>query len=375
MRKEGYKIIDYAGMYFISFAVVLRINLKAGHAGVFTRKEYSDILVESLQHCQQAQGLVTYGWCIMSNHVAGSNISRNFYSSKNISCSMIKTLITGATGNVGIAVLSALQKLNHQLEIFAGVRDTEFGNEKLVNFNIRNIKFDFTNSETFASALQNIDLLFLLRPPQISDVNKYFAPLIGIAKQSPVKHIVFLSVQGVEKSKIIPHHKIEKLIVDSKIPYTFLRPAYFMQNFTTTLRNDLVNNQRIYLPAGQAKFTIIDVEDIGAVAAKVLTEPQNHINKSYELTNNETLTFTEMAEKISSGIGKTINFISPNLLQFFLTKRKENMPSMLILVIIMLHYFPRFQKTPKTTDCVKIITGQEPKSFDSFVRSNKIHLQ
>jgi uncharacterized protein YbjT (DUF2867 family) len=288
---------------------------------------------------------------------------------------MTKVLITAATGNVGIEVLSALKKLDHQLEIYAGVRDTELGNEKLSNFNIKNIKFDFTNSKTFIPALQNIDLLFLLRPPQISDVNKYFAPLIEIAKQSSVKHIVFLSVQGVENSKIIPHHKIEKLIVDSRIQYTYLRPAYFMQNFTTTLRNDLVNHQRIYLPAGQAKFTLVDVKDIGAVAAKILIEPQNHINKAYELTNNETLTFTEMAEKISKGTGKTINFISPNVLQFFLAKRKENMPSMLILVMIMLHYFPRFQKTPKTTDCVKIITGQEPISFDNFVLTNKEQLQ
>ncbi len=288
---------------------------------------------------------------------------------------MIKVLITGATGNVGIEALSALKKLDHKLEIFAGVRDSEFGNEKLASFNIKNIKFDFTNSETFVPAIQNIDLLFLLRPPQISDVNKYFAPLIEIAKKSSVKHIVFLSVQGVEKSKIIPHHKIEKLIVASKIPYTFLRPAYFMQNFTTSLRNDLVNNQRIYLPAGQAKFTLVDVNDIGAVTAKILTEPQNHFNKNYELTNNETLTFTEMAEKISKGIGKTIKYVSPNLLQFFWNKRKENVPTMLILVMIMLHYFPRFQKTPKTTDWVKSITGQEPISFDNFVLSNKKQLQ
>jgi len=287
---------------------------------------------------------------------------------------MTKVLITGATGNVGIEVLSALKKLEHQLEIYAGVRDTEFGNEKLSNFNIKTIKFDFMNIETFLTALKDVDMLFLLRPPQISDVKKYFAPLIETAKKSSVKHIVFLSVQGVENSKIIPHHKIEKLIVDSRIPYTFLRPAYFMQNFTTTLRNDLVNNHRIYLPAGQAKFTVIDAEDIGSVTAKVLIEPQNHINKSYELTNNETLTFAEMAKKISMGIGKTIKFISPNLLQFFLTKRKENRPTILILVMIMLHYFPRFQKTPKTTEWVKIITRQEPKSFDDFVLTNKNQL-
>lgn len=284
---------------------------------------------------------------------------------------MPKVLVTGATGNVGIEVLKALKKLDHQLEIIAGVRNIESDNEKLADFNVSKVAFDFINIETFLPALQGIDVLFLLRPPQIADVKKYFAPLIDAAKNASVKHIVFLSVQGVENSKIIPHHKIEKLIVESKIPFTFLRPAYFVQNFTTTLHNDLVQNNRIYLPAGNAKFTIIDTSDIGTVTAKILTEPQNHINRSYDLTNKETLTFKEMAEKISKGIGKTIQFFSPNLLQFFLTKRKENLPTMLILVMIMLHYLPRFQKTPPTTNWVKTITGQEPKSFEEFVRNNE----
>jgi uncharacterized protein YbjT (DUF2867 family) len=287
---------------------------------------------------------------------------------------MKKVLITGATGNVGLEVLLALKKLDRHLELFAGVRDMELGNEKLTNFNICKVVFDFMNIDTFSTALGGIDILFLLRPPQISDVKKYFVPLIDTAIKASVKHIVFLSVQGVENSKIIPHHKIEKLIVESKIPYTFLRPAYFMQNFTTTLRSDLIKKHRIYLPAGQAKFTLIDVSDIGAVVAKVLVEPQNHINKSYELTNTQTLTFSEMAEQISKGIGDTIQFISPNLLQFFITKRKENIPTMLIFVMIMLHYLPRFQKTPKTTEWVKIITGQEPKSFEVFVMNHKDQL-
>ena len=287
---------------------------------------------------------------------------------------MTKILITGATGNVGIEVLSALGRIAHHLVIYAGVRHSESGNERLARFNIKMVNFDFTDSQTFAPALQNIDLLLLLRPPQISDVNKYFAPLIEAAKQTSVKHILFLSVQGVETSRFIPHHNIEKLIVESNIPYTFLRPAYFMQNFTTTLRNHLLKYQRIYLPAGRAKFTIVDLEDVGAVIAKVLINPQSHVNRCYELTNKETLTFTEMAEKISNGIGKQIQFVSPNPVRFFLAKRKENMPTMLILVMIMLHFFPRFRKTPNTTDCVETITGRKPTTFDNFVHKNSKQL-
>jgi len=287
----------------------------------------------------------------------------------------MKILITGATGNVGLSVLKAIANHNNNLQIYAGLRNIETDSAKLKDYNVSLVTFDFENEITFKSALEKIDILFLLRPPQLANVSKFFKPLIDEASKAKITHIVFLSVQGVESSKFIPHHKIEKLIVDSEIPYTFLRPAYFMQNFTTTLRNDLINNRRIYLPAGQTKFTIIDVDDIGDVTAKILTEPQKHINKSYELTNNETLTFSEMAEKISKGIGKKIKYISPDLLQFYLTKRKENVPSKFILVMIMLHYFPRFRKTPKTTHWVKNITGQGPVSFDDFVLSNKKLLQ
>jgi uncharacterized protein YbjT (DUF2867 family) len=284
---------------------------------------------------------------------------------------MTKVLVTGATGNVGIEVLYALKKMGNPLDIYAGVRNTEAEMDKLSEFNITPVKFDFMDILTFLPALKGMDVLFLLRPPQISDVKKYFAPLIETALQTGTKHIVFLSVQGVEKSEVIPHHKIEKLIVDSKIPYTFLRPAYFMQNFTTTLRNDLVHKKRIYLPAGNAKFTLIDVRDIGTVAAQILTNVSQHINQSYELTCNQKLTFSEMASVLSQGLGTDIQYTSPNLLSFFLTKRKEKVPTMLILVMIMLHYLPRFQKEPETTNWVQKITNVEPTTFEQFIQYNK----
>jgi hypothetical protein len=198
--------------------------------------------------------------------------------------------------------------------------------------------------------------------------------LIESAKKSKIKHIVFLSVQGVEKSSLIPHNQIEKMIEDSKIPYTFLRPAYFMQNFLTSLHEDLVMKKRIFLPAGNARFTLIDVQDIGNVASTILSNVSIYINTKYELTSTEKLTFPEMAIKLSEGLGIKINYLSPNLLRFFFTKRKEKIPFALILVMIMLHYLPRFQKDPTITNWVQTITGHPPISFKQFIQSNKISL-
>jgi REP element-mobilizing transposase RayT len=38
-------------------------------AGVFVRKEYKDILIDSFKHCIKNKGLKIYGWCIMTSHV------------------------------------------------------------------------------------------------------------------------------------------------------------------------------------------------------------------------------------------------------------------------------------------------------------------
>lgn len=49
-------------IHFITFAVVEWVD-------VFTRKQYRDIVIDGLRHCQKEKGLILYAWCIMSNHV------------------------------------------------------------------------------------------------------------------------------------------------------------------------------------------------------------------------------------------------------------------------------------------------------------------
>lgn len=59
---RNYQFHNPEGAYFVSFAIVEWLD-------VFRKNEYKDILVESLQYCQQVKGMVIYAWCIMTNHV------------------------------------------------------------------------------------------------------------------------------------------------------------------------------------------------------------------------------------------------------------------------------------------------------------------
>jgi len=56
-----YKFYNKEGLYYTSTAVV-------GWAGVFTRRQYKDILVDSLKYCQKEKGLEIFAWCLMTNH-------------------------------------------------------------------------------------------------------------------------------------------------------------------------------------------------------------------------------------------------------------------------------------------------------------------
>lgn len=289
---------------------------------------------------------------------------------------MKKILITGATGNVGFEVIRFLEKSGTPNTIIAAVRNTEKAKKLFKDFpktELRN--FDFEQPETFDGALEGIDTIFLLRPPHISDIEKYFVPLIQKIKEHKVNEVVFLSVQGAEKSKVIPHNKIERLIQVYKPDYIFLRPAYFMQNLTTTLLNDIQTKRQIILPSGKAKFNWIDIENIGEVSSVLLNKFSDYRNSAIELTGNENLNFFSVVDLLNASIKTPIRFSGVSPFEFYKIKKKEGMIKGMIIVMILLHFLPRFQKEPVISANYEKITGKKPTSLSEFIEREKIKFE
>ncbi len=280
---------------------------------------------------------------------------------------MKNILITGATGNIGTLITEELRN-EESIRLFAAVRDVERAEEILngrVSHNIRLL--DFEDTRTYAPALEDIDTIFLLRPPQLAAVNKYFLPFLEEAREKDINEIVFLSVQGVEKSRIIPHHKIEDMVISLGFDFVFIRPGYFMQNLTTVLLGDIVNNNRIFLPARDGMFNWVDLADIAKISALVLREFDRHRNSVYTLTGSENMNFSHVADLLSEKLGREISYISPTLLKFFLEKRKEGLPASQIFVMILLHYLPAFERSPLITNDIEKLTGRKPGTLDDFI--------
>ncbi|PWJ42698.1 REP-associated tyrosine transposase [Sediminitomix flava] len=62
MSGDRYRIYDQQATYFITPTIVRWIDL-------FSRQEYRDVVVDSLNYCTAHKGLNVHAWVIMSNHL------------------------------------------------------------------------------------------------------------------------------------------------------------------------------------------------------------------------------------------------------------------------------------------------------------------
>ncbi len=281
---------------------------------------------------------------------------------------MKRILVTGATGNIGFELINYLYQLDTKNEVIAGVRNIEKAKKQFDSFpNLTFRSFDFENLASFDRALDKVDSVFLLRPPHISDIEK-FKPLVSKIKERGIQEILFLSVQGAEKSKVIPHNKIESLIQETSLNYIFLRPSYFMQNLTTTLRFDIQSKRKVILPSGKAKFNWIDIKNIGETCAILLENFSDYKNKAIELTGYENESFEKVIEIINSHIESKIAYESVNPIKFYRIKRKDGVEKGMVMVMLLLHFLPRFQQEPKISKFYEELTGKEPTRLMEFIK-------
>jgi len=285
-------------------------------------------------------------------------------------------LVTGASGNIGSELIKSLEKIENDMEVMAGDFDVKRARNTLAEYsNLSFRQLDFNNSATFDKALEGIDIIFLLRPPQLADIEKYFRPFLCKAKEKGIHRVMFLSVQGVENQKFIPHYKLEKLIIKLGFNYIFLRPGYFMQNLTTTLLYDIKYNDRIYIPAGELKLNWVDTADIGKVGARLLMTFDQYKNQPFEITGNEFKGFDEVADMMTRQLNRKISYESPNLFSFYREKTKQGISRPMIFVMIMLHFLPRFKKNKsRLTTIVRDITGDEPNTLIEFITNESTTL-
>ena len=275
-------------------------------------------------------------------------------------------LVIGATGTIGKDVVKGLKAKGEQVR--AMVRDTEKApatREPGVEY----VTGTLENYESVIAALQDSEKAFLLsnEEPRMPDLHGSFA---AAAKDAGLRHLVRLSILPANPDAPIPiakwHGEADRSVMDSGVPYTILRPSYFMQN-NMGGGATIASGGTIYSVMGEGKVGHIDTRDIAAVAVAVLTS-EGHEGQTYILTGPEALTMAEVAARLSAALGKTIEYV--NLPPDELKARMLTMgvPDWRADVWVKLGGMIGLGIASAVTPAVKDVLGREPRSIDQFAK-------
>ena len=271
-------------------------------------------------------------------------------------------LITTPNGKVGSEVVKQLQVKGEQIRI--GAHTVEKAQKAFPGAEV--VHFDFGNEESIRSALQGVDKLYLASPGemQAGPVNR----VVDLAKEAGCMHVVRLSAMGVEYGDS-PLRQVEQHLERSGLAWTFLRPSWFMQNYSTGMADAIRQGGTVIEPAEGAATSFVDARDIAAVGVAALTG-DGHAGQAYAITGPEALTRDQVAAKISAAIGKPVRYQAVSAQEFETGMRGAGVPEAYVSLMGALYGFVRAGQTATLTNDVQQVTGQAPISFDQFARDH-----
>jgi uncharacterized protein YbjT (DUF2867 family) len=271
-------------------------------------------------------------------------------------------LVLGATGNVGRATVDALAR--HGIPVRAGVRNR---NRASPRPGVEFTELDVFRPETFAPAVEGIGGLFLLRPPPVSRVGPTLNALTDAAVRAGVDHIVFSSVAGADTNTVVPHHRVETHLRDHTPSWTILRPGFFAQNLADAYRQDIVEDDRVFLPAGAGRVAFIDTRDIGDAAATVFVDPSPHRGQGYTLTGPEALTFDDVAVILTRLLGRPVRYEPASVLGYARHLRGQRLPLAQVAVQTVLHTGLRRGDAETVDGTLEQLLGHRGRTLEEYL--------
>ena len=269
-------------------------------------------------------------------------------------------LVTGASGNVGSALLSELRTLG--VPARAAYRDPERAGPG-------DVTLDFADPAGFPAAFDGVEAVFLLAgvSPRQTELE---LNVVAAAVESGVR-VVKLSVWRADEG-LSPiarlHHPVEEALVASGLPWTILRPNFYLQNF---LRQPSIRAAGVFsTPLITAPISFVDTADIARVAARVLTT-EGHEGRTYDITGPEALTYDETAEQFSEILGRSVRYISQPDDEARAAMLARGMPEFYADALIEVAQAYRTGGAEKVTPTVEELTGRPATTFGEFVRAHR----
>ena len=278
----------------------------------------------------------------------------------------MKILAIGGTGGVGSKVVQQL--LDRGATVHALIRKMESATK--LPKNVVPVVGDLLDPESLKKAMHGIDALYLLNAVLPDELTQGLIA-IDVAAKVGVKHVVYHSVYKAEAFPEVPHFAskvaIETAIKASGIPFTIIRPNYFMQNDASV--KPVLTGPGVYpMPLGPAGISVVDTRDIAEASAIVLTS-EGHSGVTYNLNGPDLISGPVAADLWSKALGKPIKYPGEDM-DAFEAQMRKSAPSWSAFDIRMMlqSYLERgFQAGPADVPTLTRLLGHAPRRYADFV--------
>jgi len=275
-----------------------------------------------------------------------------------------KILVTGATGNVGSEVLRRLAALGQPVRALIRNRSKAAAIE---GPGVEIVEGDLEKPETLAAAVAGARKIVLISAPDPRQADLQ-ANLIDAAGRADIRHIVKVSAMGAAPYSSVSfgrwHAATEQYLAQSGIPFTILRPNFFMQN-TLGFAGTIASEGKFYGSMKDGRAGFVDVRDVGAVAAHAVSGA-GHEGKTYVVTGPEALSYTDLAQKLSAVLQKKVTYVDIPRDALIQSMTGAGMPIWMARGIAELYDWASQGGASEVTDVVATVAKKKPTTFDQF---------
>ncbi|BAJ33249.1 MULTISPECIES: NAD(P)H-binding protein [Kitasatospora] len=214
-------------------------------------------------------------------------------------------VVTGATGQLGRLVIEELLTRVPAAEVAAAVRDQD----RAADLAARGVELrtaDYDRPETLADAIRPGDTVLLISGNEIGRRTAQHGAVIDAAQAAGAARLVYTGVLGGPDAdfRLADEHKAtERLVLDSGLPYTFLRNGWYTENYTALIPVQLEHGVAGSTAGGRVGAA--GRADYAAAAAEVLTGA-GHEGRAYELSGDRAWTLAEYAAELSRQSGRPV---------------------------------------------------------------------
>ncbi|MEZ5070773.1 MAG: SDR family oxidoreductase [Bacteroidales bacterium] len=285
-----------------------------------------------------------------------------------------KILVTGATGGLGREVVRQLAIRTDPSGIVAFVRDEGKAEDlKPLGVEIRTGNYD--DPASLRAAFRDVDKLYFVSGSDVLNRMAQHERVIRAAGEQGVRQVYYTSIVNKNPDAVssidflnASHLQTEAMLKGSGMAFTILRHNIYLAFIYNLLGEDVLKTKTIFFPAGEGKTAFVARDDMAEAGAILLLE-EGHENRTYDITHEKAVSFSDVAARLSEIRKEAFRYVSPSREEYIQKLSHAGVPPEYVGIFAGFAEAFRCNELDSTSNLLENVLGRKPLSLTDYLKA------